>query len=234
MPEIRNTDNTMQMSQAILLYTGGYQGSMYASIHDVEIEKTGPRIGVGRAITVEAIELTMQALARAAGTETIQWSDDRMVATTPTLICWWTPACERWMHFNASNLKASRPAKQPPLLWVATGGKLYVFALEKNERPTQDTVLLQSPYFNVYSGGNVCQGSMVLPNAPTRKDWEDAFFASTFTHANPPNRKVTANKGTDAALWKKQMGAKLPDFPVALLLSTNRTLGELIKQLAKE
>lgn len=233
MPEMLIHSGTQELTSAILLYTG-HQHVAYASIHDVKVTKGVPRILAGRPITIEAILQATTALAKAAGTDTIQWADDRSVATGPTLTCWWTPACERWMHFNAPSLKASQTAMQPPLVWVSSGGQLYVFALEKNERPNQDTALLQSPYFNVYTDGQVCQGSMVLPSSPRSNDWVDAFFASTFTHPNPPGRKLTTFRGGETVLWKKQMGDNKSVFPVKSLRSLKTTLGQMIRRLTKE
>ena len=75
----------------------------------------------------------------------------------------------------------------PPLVFRASRGALSIWALDKDERPTEDTTLCRAPYFNVYERGNMCVGSVRLPDEPRPDnlgDWEECFFGSNFGHAS--------------------------------------------------
>lgn len=226
------------LSGAILMYQGrtayGSGDLAYASIHPV-IREGGQeaRIGVGRALSKESIEKCIKDLAGAAGVDLLQWSDDSVVATSPTLTCWWTPAQERWMHFHVGDFQQSAPAQQPPLVWIVNGLQLSVFAIKENAKPNADTELFDSPYLNVFKEGTVCKGSMAANSASSREQWVRSFFESTFTHANPANRRVTNYRHGNIALWKACMANPQKPFPVSYLKKHKTTLGELLKKMAK-
>lgn len=225
---------TAELSKAILLYEGhsthGQSGLAYASIHEVIQEKGAPaRLGSGRALSADAIEKAVKDLATSAGIDLLQWNDDSVVATSPTLTCWWTPAQKRWMHFQVGDFQQSGEAQQPPLVWIVSSRQLHVFALKQNAKPTQDTELFDSPYLNVFAEGNVCTGSMAANSASSREQWVQSFFESTFTHANPSNRKLTSYRGGNIALWKTCMAKADKPFPVSYLKTHKTTLGQLLK-----
>lgn len=227
----------VEISQAILLYNGhtgyGQSGLSYASIHEVIHDQgKAARIGVGKALSTEAIESTVKALATSAGIDLLQWSEDSVVATSPTLTCWWTPAQQRWMHFHVGDFQQSGPAQQPPLVWIVNSRSLSVFALKQNTKPTQQTELFDSPYLNVFNDGKVCTGSMAANSTSSREQWVQSFFESTFTHANPSNRKLTRYRGGNIALWKACMADPDKPFPVSYLKTHKTTLGALLKAMS--
>lgn len=227
-----------ELSSAILLYKGsvgyGQTSLAYASIHDVIKEKgAARRIGPGKALSIDAIESAVKSLADSAGIDLLQWSDESVVATSPTLSCWWTPAQQRWMHFKVDDFQRSGPAQQPALVWIVSKRHLFVFAVKQDAKPTADTELFDSPYLNVYKQGNVCTGSMAANSASSREQWVKSFFESTFTHANPGDRKLTSYRGGNLALWKACMDKPEKPFPVSYLKSHKTTLGAMLKQMSK-
>ena len=225
------------LSEAILIYRSRHGNASYASTHPVEQGPKGaPVIMAGQPLTLEALGKVIEQLAssgkkKASG---FQWTHPRLLAQHGLMECWWTPARSRWMHFDAGDFKASMPAMQPPCLWVRNKGQLYVYALCDSERPTPDSPVYQSPYYNVYLGGNVCQGSMPNVRKLSLDEVEDAFFASVFTHPNPGNRKLTRSRLGNAAFWSQRLKAGTKSrFPLAHLIPMNMTIGELLEQLRK-
>ena len=75
---------------------------------------------------------------------------------------------------------------------------------------------------------------MVEPQAPPGAAWEAAFYSASFTHPNPFNRKLTSYKRGNDALWKALMtNKKRREFPLEVLLPTNKTLAEAMKNITK-
>lgn len=228
-----NYDEQISLQGAYLLYVGRSGDVNYVSSHKVNIDAAGvPVIGAGRALQVAALKTMLHQMARAQGVSDLVWTDEHTVAASATLQVWWTPAQPRWMHFDAPGLQMSLPANNPPLVWLANGHNLYVYALKDDQKPGPETALHHAPLFNVYATGNVCQGSMRKPKDGKAKAWVEAFYAATGTHANPSNRRLTSYPKGDKALWKFLMTSKKkPAFPTDKLLPFGKTLGEVVQQL---
>lgn len=233
------TKGTLQ--QAILLYCANHPGgsnsqNLYASIHEVNVAPSGvPHIRPGRNLDRTALQKALVALADSGDQQLgLKWAHPHVLATAPGLDCWWTPAVQRWMHFDAPGIQASLPASQPPLVWMRHMGKLLVFALECNERPEPETPLYLSPYMNVFLEGHVCTGSMPDPTGLDLSKVEEAFYASVFTHANPSNRKLVKGRLSNAAFWQQRLKAGPKSaFPVDKLLPAGVTLTQKLDQLMK-
>lgn len=221
------------LASAILIYAVNGK-PVFASTHPVASDAAGaPVIRSGKAITVQALQDLARNLATAQGVTLFNWTSENTVLTGPGVQVWWTPACKRWMHFEASKLSMHLPAMQPPLLWAVAQRALYVFGLRQDQRPHKDTALCHAPYMNVFRNGAVCLGNMPVPQEPSPVAWEDAFYAANFTHPNDvAGRKLTTYKGGLTKLWRDLMSAKRQrDFPVTTLVDAGITLGDFIKKL---
>lgn len=221
------------LSSAILIYEV-HDRPVFASAHAVATDAKGaPVIRSGKAITVQALQELARNLATTHGVTLFNWTSENTVLTGPGVHVWWTPACKRWMHFEASNLSMHMPAMQPPLLWAIAERALYVFGLRLNQRPQKDTVLCHAPYMNVFRNGAVCLGNMPVPQEPSPVAWEDAFYAANFTHPNDAaSRQLTTYKGGLTKLWRDLMSPKRQrDFPLNTLVDAGITLEDFIEKL---
>jgi PRTRC genetic system protein B len=118
----------------------------------------------------------------------------------------------------------------PPLLFLATRSDLFVWALPRDERPEENTVVFRAPYWNIYaSDAKVCLGIMIRPeslNLQSCSRWEEGFFRSEFTHAAGPHKLTRYPKGF-LAMWKSL--EKKPAFPLKYLIALNTTVTEVIR-----
>jgi PRTRC genetic system protein B len=117
------------------------------------------------------------------------------------------------------------------LVFKATDRELFVRALEKNERPTENTPLKTAPYWNVDSAGRVCLGTMHVPDeltAASVASWESGFFQSEFTHPNGVVRLTNHPQGF-FGLWKSLKNSQRP-FPVESLTAANETLQQFVER----
>jgi len=88
------------------------------------------------------------------------------------------------------------------------GRELFVRALAGNCRPNSNTRLMTAPYWNTDGQGRVCLGSMRVPDevsASSLRGWEDAYFASEFTHPSGAVR-LTTHPGGFVGLWSSLVG----------------------------
>ncbi len=105
-------------------------------------------------------------------------------------IAWYRPAEVRFFHFAQQLKLKSGKMWTPAILYVVQSGSLYVYALKKDDRPTEKTVLMRSPFHNVADDGKVCLGNASVKKPLDRsfsssiKYWEDLFWLSEFAHLN--------------------------------------------------
>lgn len=202
-------DNRLQLTDALLMYRSS-DGAVYATTHPIQIETENP----GRKIIGAGVPLTKTALAefaKAVGTATTfdGFVPDNLLYTAPNMIAWWTPASVRKCWFRSTNKFIGTQVAEvahPALVFVATPGDWFVFALAESTRPAPDTKLQHAPHFNVWDGGRICTGNVDLPSAAdtsTMGAYEHAFFNSNFTH---PNRTdATKHRGGMTSLWRAQI-----------------------------
>jgi len=141
------------------------------------------------------------------------------------------------MFFGADQDTATLNGKMyphPPSVFMIHGRELFVRALAHNRRPAADTRLKSAPYWNTNEHGRVCLGSMRVPEeigARSLSGWEQAYFASEFTH---PSGAVllTTHSGGFLGLWSSLVGRHR--FPVQFLADTNETLQEFVQKHGKQ
>jgi PRTRC genetic system protein B len=210
----------LRLQQAILLYQNDHSSRSMATVHTVTHNalEGPPTLGAGQLLTTGML----RELARTLGTACpAEFLPEQVIARTPELLAWWTPAAIRPMFFRRDSELGSvsgRRFPHPALLFVVHSGLLYLRALSCSLRPTADTCLYAAPYWNAASDGAVCAGTMRVPRSAgvaTMASWEQAFFESEFTHPGGAGR-LTKQKGGCAGLWKKLAGTR--QFPGASLI----------------
>ena len=117
---------------------------------------------------------------------------------------WYTPPQETTLFFTESLNIPSGKARVPAMVWKATNEKLSVFAIKGKTKPSAETALYHAPYLNIYTGGNVCMGTVkiAIGRDTALEDfmnlWETYFFNSYFSHSINGNSSTQTDTAT---LW---------------------------------
>lgn len=246
------TDGGLVLANAILLYRSEARasGPTFASIHAVEHSAGPPMIGAGAPLTRAHLRQWTQALGRTTSPEILPAN---VLVAHPDVLAWWVPAKMRTSYFALTKppeglqALAERTVLQLPYpahLFIATRGRLCVYALPVSDRPAADTVVLHSPVLNVYTDGSLCWGNIPVPKsiAPaSMPDYERAVFDSWSTHPNIGQENTVTGKGGLVRLWDDIATRKATRFPLRRLRPFTpgtrgkaarqpMTLGELVKR----
>jgi PRTRC genetic system protein B len=158
-----------------------------------------------------------------------------VLARTPDLTAWWSRARPRLMFFGAGSKETralnGKMFPHSALVFMIQGRELFVRALAENRRPTANTRLCNAPYWNTDAHGRVCLGSMRVPDesgVASLAGWENAYFASEFTHPSGAVR-LTTHRGGFLGLWSCLAGRKRA-FPVKFLAESKQTLQEFVER----
>ena len=217
---VRIGDNRIfTLKQAVLLYQDG--STNFATLHEVKSSHEGvPYLGAGQSVTTGFLER----LAKGLG-----------ASLAPEVIVWWSPEKPRLMFFGDGNKDTTelngRMYPHPALVFMLNGRELLVRSLGENRRPAADTRLKSAPYWNTDAQGRVCLGSMRVPeeaSAGSLSVWEDAYFASEFTHPSGAVQ-LTTHPGGFLGLWSRLAGRDRR-FPVKFLADANQTLQEFVQK----
>ena len=220
----------------MLMYgTSSYQGFPYrhpfVTLHEVVHDGNNARLSEGQLMTPQMLMDVMVGLGRSVPVEILP---ERVLVRTAEMIVWWWPAGEHTMFFSDRGedplLKKmnGRRYPHPSLLFKASGSHLWIRALERSERPTEETRMCMAPYWNCYDNGVVCTGTMKIPHEKSVgaiETWEQSFFQSEFTHASG-TRKRTRFPGGLLAMWQFLEGKK--EFPSKHLVKLSQTLAEFV------
>lgn len=198
------------LTSALLFYQSpAYDAGALVTEHPVSVGTNGEKLlGAGRLLTLRELDSVLSQ---------IKGGDDRegfvpqdVVFAQRGCIAWWVPASQRTLHYRTTVKEDERkvapfngkPVWCPPLVFIARGNELKVFALARNERPTERTSLCVAPFWNIWDGGRLCLGSVTVPEETTFETlplYEKAFFRSYFTHPNV--QRLTTHKGGFFGLW---------------------------------
>ncbi len=145
---------------------------------------------------------------------------------------WYTPPGWANLKFIDSLGIPSGMAQVPALIWKADRKGLSIFACKpgKGKSPNLNHPLYHAPFFNIYSNGRVCMGTVQvdIPEGCTLEDfitlWQGYFWTSYFSHCMQGHQPVAVNI---VELWKDQIEIKKP-FPEKTLLRTKLTLKDLL------
>lgn len=234
----------LELTHALLLYTAATR--QMATIHKVAGVEEGPlTILPGECLTREAIEEILTTIQKAPTGRQILPPE---VLCASGVLCWWKPALRAPIFFNTSKkafneTMSGSEVLHPPLVFLAKPGRLQIFALQQNERPTAQTTLCRAPYYNLYGGsfsdeGAMCRGNVRLPEVCLSRDipiWEGAFYETNFTHSNLHGREITRHKGGHDGLWCEAKGwaeqlNTLPDIHNWYLIPLKQTLEEVVNK----
>ncbi|WP_317168231.1 PRTRC system protein B [Flavobacterium collinsii] len=75
---------------------------------------------------------------------------------------WYTPAQKVILFFVESLGITNGDAFVPPLLWKASKSTLYIYAIDNETQINEQTKLYHAPFFNVYTDGRVCMGTVSI------------------------------------------------------------------------
>jgi PRTRC genetic system protein B len=222
----------LKLYQAMLLYRNDHRNRHMATVHNVA-QKDGegfPSLGAGQLLASAGL----RELTKLLGTGCpVEFLPDQVLARTPDLLAWWTPAARRPMFFRKESELGDVSGKafpHPALLFVVCHGTLHVRALPASRRPSADTKLAAAPYWNVDDRGAVCAGTMRAPKSlivASMAAWQHAFFQSEFTHPGGAGR-ATKRRGGTKALWMGLVGKKR--FPQSALIEVE-PLEEYLRRL---
>ena len=229
---VRIGDNRIfSLKQAVLLYQEGSRA--FATLHEVKCRRhEAPYLCAGQSVTMGFLETLAAGLGANIAAEVLP---DHVLARTPELIAWWSRAQRRLMFFgngNADTRKLNgKMYPHPALVFMLHGRELFVRALAENRRPAAATPLKNAPYWNTDTDGRVCLGSMRVPeevSVGSLSGWEEAYFASEFTHPSGAVR-LTSHPGGFLGLWSNLAGRK-QRFPVKFLADSKQTLQEFVQR----
>lgn len=220
----------VKLTRAVLLYQeSSHQGDAFATVHEVTgVDDGQPALAPGQLLTVEGLREIHKALYRVQRLEVLP---PHMLAADPERLVWFEPARSRVMFYSSGDAYldalSGQSFPQPPLLFIAGGRSLKVFALGENERPTGSSRVFTAPYYNTTASG-VCIGSMPLPTAQIAHEtdvYSDAFFHSAFTHGTS-ERLLKGWGGSHGEFWTyvQQRGI----FPTQHLVPQDKTVGDAI------
>lgn len=230
-------DKGATLDTAILLYGNGHGQGGFISIHDVLDHKGQAILGAGRLANRQSLLELLRTLA--GEDETVELLPENILAKGKGYMVWYAKPKLRPIHFSSRDLggQVSKVVPYPGLIFMATENGWHVFAYKKAGRPNLKTRLYQAPLFNVYTSGNICTGSVKLPDhgtdAPTSA-WEDAFFLSWFTHPNvrEPGKLLKYETGT-YGFWKDMLNGKFQKFPNHVLVSLGVTVQNAFNKIIK-
>lgn len=223
--------SNLQLRHALLVYTD--QQRAFATLHDIVTQGEGaPLLAPAQPLSLAFLRRLAEGLGSRVAPEVLP---ENVLARTPEMIAWWSPASRRIMFFGEADEEArklnGRTFPHPPLVFKARGRELFVRALEKNARPRADTRLKTAPYWNTAGDdGRVCLGNTRAPESQSVesiKTWEAAFFQSAFTHALGAVR-LTNHKQGFIGLWHSLAGKKV--FPARHLTEAKETLRQFVSQ----
>ena len=229
---LRIGDNrTFSLKQAVLVYQDGNRA--FATLHEVKCRPNeAPYLCAGQSVTTGFLQTLAKGLGASVGAEVLP---EHVLARTPELIAWWSGSQSRLMFFGDGNAEAQKlngkMFPHPALVFMIHGRELFVRALAEGRRPTATTRLKNAPYWNTDARGQVCLGSMRVPeekSVGSLSGWENAYFASEFTHPSGAVRLTTHASGF-LGLWSSLAGKKRT-FPVKFLADSKQTLQEFVQR----
>lgn len=232
---VSSTEKVYSLANALLLYKEDGQKSVFASIHDIEMKKGIPSIQAGSPVSKTALVEMLKELVPE-DYAPIKLIENHILAQGSNHLVWYSKPKKRQVWFKSEKLgEVSALTDHPGLVFMVTMDDWYVFAVKSRARPTASTPLYVAPYFNVWQGGRICTGNVVMPQGSAKYDtaaWEEAFFRSYFTHPNIHDKnKLTLHRGGPVALWKALLKGRA--FSADSLVPAGLKLGEAFEKQVK-
>lgn len=164
---------------------------------------------------------------------------ENVIFNSDQLIVWYKRRFIGDMWFRIGEKPQRLVVEWPPLLFAALKNKaaMHVFALGKNTRPTEKSILYHAPLMNINKQGLLCQGTAKLPHdisIASIAECESTLFDSQFTHVNHENTfSHKTNSQKHFLYWKSKSRNKKRDtvrINSKEMSPTGHTLLELIKE----
>lgn len=212
---------------AILVYDNGTE--CISTCHDVSVIDDFPVIRPGKAVTPQNLKKCVRFLLD----QKVHsfFIPPNVLSYTDDTICWYCKPSIRKLYFKvrSGNLDdcSGKEFPQPGLVFMYGVNDLNVWAVRCNGRPDEKTKLYHAPYYNISEDGDVCMGSVRLPNkinVDSIDKVEKLFFSSAATHSN--NIKIVDYPGGHDAFWRANAG-KLK-FDKKVLVPNGKTLKEIL------
>lgn len=229
-------DAEMVLKSAIMVY--GNDVESFATVHNVDSDQNGaPVLLEGHVLTLETLNALSVELTKGAASKRAfnGYLPENVLAVGIGSIVWWLPAADRSISFTCGdNAIGNRSGitPHPSLVFGVNNGNWTVFAVKGNKRPTPETVLFQAPYFNVWSSGKICQGTVTVPNGATADmidGWNRSFFESNFSHPNVHGKNQLLKYQSGAhCFWADALDGKFKTFPQRVLVKTTHSLDDYI------
>ena len=221
----------MTLTGAILMYQGGHEA--FAAWHPAKAAEDGaaPYLGEAEPLTTEFLRALSEGLGAYVAPEILPAS---VLVRTSELLVWWTRAQHRVLFFSDQSGAGELNAKRypvPALVFKVSGGNLSIRALAEDERPAPETKLMTAPFWNCSESGDVCLGTMRVPESlgvDAIEGWERGFFQSEFTQAYGAAR-LTNFPGGFVPLWRSLAGSE-QGFPVQYLTDARETLRQFVER----
>ncbi|KQR25540.1 PRTRC system protein B [Deinococcus sp. Leaf326] len=212
---------------ALLIYGQGQEARLMK--HRVHDQEEGYTLGAGSVLSSrDRTELANYVLGSG-----LRWSSAHTLATGAKTLCWWRPPGVLPLLFEAKYKAvesiarlSGQPVPHPGLVFSAQPGSLSVFAVRGAERPTPQTPLMHAPFWNMFSDGRMCQGTVRYPKeitAAAQDDWEAVFFSSHFTGASRTDKYMEWGRSYQELL---EHALEQGSFPDGVLMPTGRTLAQ--------
>lgn len=200
------------------------------------------RMGSGQVIGPERLAEIVNLLdENAARHASDQFLPAHVIAQGSDMVAWHVPARRRPMFFAVHDEGTfSLDVIWPALLFVARGSRLWLAALDSDERPGPDAPVYHAPLMNHDPRSGLCFGSAPMPGRAyldTMSEFESAVFESNFSHVNGCNHlryrhlKSTeqhACTATHLAFYRALEKRRLKRFPTRHLLPMNCSVARFL------
>ncbi len=164
---------------------------------------------------------------------------ENVIYESDQLLVWFKRRFVGDMWFRHGSKPQRLNVEWPPLLFALLKKKqsMYVFALGKNSRPNENSVLYNAPFMNINERGHLCQGTAHLPidlSTQSITECESTLFDSQFTHVNHEYtfRHKTDNK-THFSFWKSKAKTR-SRVPVRLMTKELSLTGFNVQDFIQE
>ncbi len=224
--------------RVIVVYTGN--GDYYLEAHSISAKG---EVSPGVPLTRKAMNKLVKAVKDTSSRNKVFKFDsvvpDNLVYfncdTSNPRVVWFSPAGKKSLYWTKGMGIPDGIAQVPPMVFVAEGENLTVYALEENKKPIATTKLFRVPFCNVAGNdGSVCTGRT---NVETEysidgiiKSFESIFWDTRFSGHAMNDEDDSIVKGRNFYdLWKSQAANPENPFPIEILHPTKKTVQSLFK-----
>lgn len=230
-------ESRLQAVQALIVYKDEFDSegepTHAFTAHPVTATARGDRIGPGRLLGAQDLQLLLDALLGSSACESGFLPAD-VICHSSTQIAWYVPGRVRpmWFRMNKQHLRLNVP--WPTLLFRVKHGRLSLAALTHESRPSAETDLYHAPLMNVHQNTILCPGTAHLPQSwslSQRSGYESAVFETNFTQTNHTRtlalgKKVGISDAQHLRFWRDLDTRAAKCFPTNVLVPLQKTVSD--------